>query len=306
MGSSEEARKLIGPETRVIDLQGKLALPGFIDDHTHFIDSGFHLLSVQLRTAATPAEFARRIKEHAARLAAGRWITGGDWDHELWPGSPLPTKELIDPYTENNPVFVSRLDGHMALANSAALRLAKITKETKDPPGGTIVRDPKTGEPTGVLKDDAMGLVYAKIPWASAAELDEALGAALKEAARVGVTSIQDITPWRDYEVYKKFRDSNRLTVRVYARTPMSEWKRQADAVARQGRGDDWLRLGGLKAFMDGSLGSTTALFFEPFTDAPNTSGLMLEDEHTRRQDEADDQGRRPCWTAMLDSRYRR
>ncbi|HJQ71762.1 MAG TPA: amidohydrolase family protein [Blastocatellia bacterium] len=278
VGSSEEARKLVGAETRVIDLQGKLALPGFIDDHTHFIDSGFHLLSVQLRDAATPAEFARRVKEHAARLPAGRWITGGDWDHELWPGAPLPTKELIDPFTQNNPVFISRLDGHMGLANSAALKLANITKETKDPPGGTIVRDPKTGEPTGVLKDDAMGLVYAKVPDASAAELDEALTAALKEAARVGVTSIQDITPWRDYEVYKKFRDANRLTVRVYARTPMSQWKRQAEAVARQGRGDDWLRLGGLKAFMDGSLGSTTALFFEPFTDAPNTSGLMLEE----------------------------
>ena len=278
VGSNEEARKLAGPATRVIDLQGRLALPGFIDDHTHFIEGGFHLLSVQLRDAKTPAEFARRIKEHTARLPAGRWITGGDWDHELWPGAPLPTKELIDPYTQNNPVFVSRLDGHMGLANSAALRIAKITKETKDPPGGTIVRDPKTGEPTGVLKDDAMELVYAHIPDADGAEVDEGLEAALKEAARVGVTSIQDITPWRDYEVYKKFRDSNRLTVRVYARTPMSQWKRQADAVARQGRGDDWLRLGGLKAFMDGSLGSTTALFFEPFNDAPKTSGLMLEE----------------------------
>ena len=277
-GSSEDARKLIGPKTRVIDLQGKLALPGFIDDHTHFIDSGFHLLSVQLRSAATPAEFARRIKEHAARLPAGRWITGGDWDHESWPGAPLPTKELIDQYTGNNPVFVSRLDGHMGLANSAALRLAKITKETKDPPGGTIVRDPKTGEPTGILKDDAMGLVYAHVPAPSVAELDEALAASLKEAASVGVTSIQDITPWRDYEVYKKARDSNRLTVRVYARTPMSQWKRQADLVARQGRGDDWLRLGGLKAFVDGSLGSTTALFFDPYADAPATSGLMLEE----------------------------
>lgn len=278
VGSNDDARKLTGPQTRVIDLQGKLVLPGFIDDHTHFIDGGFHLLSVQLRDAKTPAEFARRIKEHTARLPVGRWITGGDWDHELWPGAPLPTKELIDQYTQNNPVFVSRLDGHMGLANSAALKIAKITKETKDPPGGTIVRDPKTGEPTGVLKDDAMGLIYAHIPDANSNELDDGLEAALKEAARVGVTSIQDITPWRDYEVYKKFRDSNRLTVRVYARTPMSQWKRQADAVARLGRGDDWLRLGGLKAFMDGSLGSTTALFFEPFNDAPNTSGLMLEE----------------------------
>jgi predicted amidohydrolase YtcJ len=140
------------------------------------------------------------------------------------------------------------------------------------------VRDSKTGEPTGVLKDEAMSLVYRVIPPAGTEQLEDSLNAALKEAARNGVTSIQDITPWRDWDVYKQFRDAGKLTVRVYARTPMSEWKRQADLVAREGRGDDWLRLGGLKAFMDGSLGSTTALFFEPFTDAPNTSGLMVED----------------------------
>jgi len=278
VGSTAEIKNLIDSKTRVIDLQGKLALPGFIDDHTHFIEGGFHLLSVVLRDAATVEEFARRIKNHAAKLPAGRWIAGGDWDHERWPGAPLPTKELVDRFTPSNPIFVSRLDGHMALANSAALRLAGITKETKDPPGGTIVRDAKTGEPTGVLKDNAQDLMYRVIPEATDAERDEALKASLAEAARVGVTSIQDITPWQDYAAYQKFRDSGRLTVRVYARTPMSQWKRQADVVARQGAGDDWVRLGGLKAFMDGSLGSTTALFFEPFNDAPNTSGLMVDD----------------------------
>jgi predicted amidohydrolase YtcJ len=278
VGSTADIKNLIDSTTRVIDLQGKLALPGFIDDHTHFIEGGFHLLSVDLRDAATSEEFARRIKNHAAKLPAGRWITGGDWDHERWPGAPLPTKELVDRYTPNNPIFVSRLDGHMALANSAALRLAGITKGTKDPPGGTIVRDPKTDEPTGVLKDNAQDLMYRVIPEPTDAERDEALKASLAEAARVGVTSIQDITPWQDYAAYQKFRDSGRLTVRVYARTPMSQWKRQADVVAHQGAGDDWVRLGGLKAFMDGSLGSTTALFFEPFNDAPNTSGLMVDD----------------------------
>ncbi|HXG66930.1 MAG TPA: amidohydrolase [Blastocatellia bacterium] len=278
VGANDEVRKLVNSATRVIDLKGRLALPGFIDDHTHFIDGGFHLLSVELRDAATPQEFAERIKKHAEKLPAGRWIIGGDWDHERWPGGPLPTKELIDRYTPNNPVFVSRLDGHMALANSVALRMAKITKDTKDPEGGTIVRDPKTGEPTGVLKDAAMGLVYPHIPDPTDAEYDEALKASLNLAARVGVTSIQDITSWREYEVYKRFRDSGRLTVRVYARTPMSQWKRQAEVVRREGAGDHWLRLGGLKAFMDGSLGSTTALFFEPFTDAPETSGLMMDD----------------------------
>ena len=196
----------------------------------------------------------------------------------MWPGAPLPTKDLIDRETAQNPVFVSRLDGHMGLANSVALRLAGVTKETQDPPGGTIVRDPKTGEPTGILKDAAQELVYSRIPKPSDADYDEALRAALGEAARVGVTSIQDITSWDQYGIYQRFRDAGRLTVRVYARTPMREWKRQADLVARQGRGDSWLRLGGLKAFMDGSLGSTTALFFDPYNDAPNTRGLMAED----------------------------
>ncbi|MGA9772916.1 MAG: amidohydrolase family protein [Blastocatellia bacterium] len=277
-GSTDEIKKLVGAETRVIELRGRLALPGFIDDHTHFMSGGFQLLSVDLRDAATQEEFARRIKAQAAKVGAGRWITGGDWDHELWPGGPLPAKELIDAVTPDNPVFVSRLDGHMALANSVALRRAKITKETKDPPGGTIVRDPKTNEPTGVLKDAAQGLVWPLIPDPSDAEYDEALAAAMKEAARNGVTSVQDITLWPHYEVYKRFRAANLLTVRVYARTPLGNWKRQADTIERQGKGDDWLRLGGLKAFMDGSLGSTTALFFEPFTDEPNTSGLMADD----------------------------
>ena len=277
-GSNVEINKLLDAKTRVVDLGGKLALPGFIDDHTHFIESGFHLLSVDLRDAATTEEFARRIRDHAAKLPSGRWIGGGDWDHERWPGGPLPTRDLIDRYTPNHPVFVTRLDGHMGLANSVALRMAGITNDTKDPAGGTIVRDPKTGEPTGILKDGAQGLVYSVIPEQTELERDEALKASLAEAARVGVTSIQDITTWEDYDAYKRARNAGWLTVRVFARTPMSQWKRQAIAVAQHGRGDDWLRLGGLKAFMDGSLGSTTALFFEPFTDAPSTSGLMVND----------------------------
>lgn len=278
VGSNHDVTNLIDSKTQVIDLQGKLALPGFIDSHTHFIEAGFHLLSVDLRDAPTPEEFARRIGNHAAKLPAGCWVTGGDWDHERWPGASLPTKELIDCLTPENPVFVLRLDGHMGLANSAALRLAGISKETGDPPGGTIVRDPTSGEPTGILKDDAQSLVHRVIAEPSEAERDEALKASLAEAASAGVTSIQDITPWKDYAAYKRFRDAGRLTVRVYARTPMSQWERQADTVAREGAGDDWLRLGGLKAFMDGSLGSTTALFFEPFEDAPHTSGLMIGD----------------------------
>jgi len=278
VGSNDDIKRLTGAQTRVIDLQGKLALPGFIDDHTHFISGGFQLLSVDLRDARTPAEFAQRIKAQTAKVGPQGWITGGDWDHELWPGGRLPTRELIDQFTPDNPVFVSRLDGHMALANSVVLRLAKITRDTHDPPGGTIVRDPQTGEPTGVLKDAAMNLVWPLVPEPSEKDYNQAIEAAMREAARVGVTSIQDITLWPHYEVYKRYRETHKLTVRVYARTPLSSWKQQAELIERQGRGDEWLRLGGLKAFMDGSLGSTTALFFEPFSDAPQTAGLMADD----------------------------
>ncbi|MGI8989217.1 MAG: amidohydrolase family protein [Bryobacteraceae bacterium] len=277
IGTNAEVLKLAGPATRVTDLQGKLALPGFIDDHTHFIGGGFQLLSLDLRDAVTQQDFADRIAGQAHKLGAGRWITGGDWDHELWPGAPLPTKKLIDRFTPVNPVFVSRLDGHMALVNSLVLLRAKITKDTPDPPGGTIVRDPKTGEPTGILKDAAQGLAERLIPEPSPAEYDDALNAALREAARQGVTSIQDITLWNHFPVYERFRAAGKLTVHVYARTPMEEWKRQLETIERRGRGDDWLRFGGLKAFMDGSLGSMTALFFEPFVGVAN-SGLMGSD----------------------------
>ena len=278
VGTNEDVARLKDANTRVMDLAGKLALPGFIDDHTHFVAGGFQLLSVELRDAKTQAELARRIGEQAKKVGPDRWITGGDWDHELWPGAPLPTRELIDSVTPNNPVFVSRLDGHMVLVNSLVLRKAGITRATPDPPGGTIVRDPRTGEPTGVLKDAAMPLAERLIPDPSPSEYDEALNAALAEAARVGVTSIDDITLWPHYPVYQRFRDAGKLTVHVYSRTPLSDWKRQEEMIGRQGVGDDWLRFGGLKAFMDGSLGSTTALFFDPFADARSTSGLMGSD----------------------------
>ena len=168
VGASKEIKKMAGAGTRVIDAHGKLVLPGFNDSHVHFLSGGFQLSSVDLRDANTPEEFAARIGRFAAKVPTGRWITGGDWDHERWPtvngNAPLPTKELIDRFTPNTPVFVSRLDGHMALANSLALKLAGVTRETPDPAGGLIVRDPKTGEPTGVLKDAAMSYVWKIVP----------------------------------------------------------------------------------------------------------------------------------------------
>src|SRR5205085_2701575 len=177
VGANEEIKRMVGARTRVVDAQGALVVPGFNDAHVHFLDGGYHLASVSLRDANSPAEFAERIRQFAAQLPKGRWLTGGDWDHERWPGAPLPTKEVIDKFTPDNPVFVNRLDGHEALANSLALKLAGVTRATIDPPGGLIVRDAQ-GEPTGILKDAAMSFVYAKIPAPSLDELLEAARAA--------------------------------------------------------------------------------------------------------------------------------
>ncbi len=278
VGSNDSIGSYVGPDTRIVDALGRRVVPGFIDDHTHFTDGGMELLGTDLRMAASPEEFVQRFGEFAARVPAGRWILFATWDHERWPGSPLPRRDWIDAVSGDHPVFISRLDGHMALANTKALALAGVTKATPDPPGGTIVRDEKTGEPTGVLKDGAMSLVYAAIPPFSGAEIEDALRAAMQRAASLGVTTVQDITMWEQWEVMKRLHDAGQLTVRIYARTPIATWKKQRDLVAAQGRGDDWLRLGGFKGYVDGSLGSTTALFFEPYADAPKTSGIFVED----------------------------
>jgi hypothetical protein len=278
VGTSEEIRRLVGGHTRVIDAKGALVLPGFNDSHVHFIEGGSHLASVQLRDAASPEEFAERIRQFAVKTPKGRWITGGDWDHERWPGAPLPTKELIDRFTPDHPVFVNRLDGHMSLANSVALKLAGVTKETKDPDGGLIVRDAQTGEPTGVLKDAAMGFVYAKIPTATFEEKLESARAATAHAASLGVTSVQDMSAGRDVGVLQTLAASGELKTRIYAVSPLPQWERLAQTGMRAAFGSDLLRVGGLKGFADGSLGSTTALFFEPYNDAPATRGLPSDE----------------------------
>jgi hypothetical protein len=266
-------RALAGPSTRVIDLGGRLVLPGFIDNHTHFLSGGFQLQSVDLRYAKNEKEFASLIAERA-KEKPGKWITGGDWDHDNWPGRNLPTKELIDDLTKETPVFVNRYDGHMALANSYVLKLAGVTRETPDPPGGTVVKDPETGEPTGVLKDEAMSLVYRVMPSDSFEDLLEAARLALAEARKYGVTSIQDVSTARHVKAYSTLRRLGELTARFHCRLPISQWKQLSATGVTVPFGDEWVRLGSLKAFADGSLGSTTALFYDPFTSDPTTRGL--------------------------------
>jgi len=278
VGTTKEIRPLAGPRTRSIDLGRRLMLPGFNDAHVHFLSGGFQLSSVDLRDANTHEEFSERIRRFARTVPPRRWITGGDWDHERWPGAPLPTKEWIDAATTNTPVFVSRLDGHMAPANTLALKLAGVTRESESPAGGLIVRDPKTGEPTGLLKDAAMGLVFRAIPDATFEEKLAAARAATAHAARLGVTSVQDMSAGPDVGVYQTLLDRGELKTRIYAIAPLPRWERLGATGVRAPFGNDWLRVGGLKGFSDGSLGSTTAFFFDPYNDAPETRGLPGEE----------------------------
>jgi hypothetical protein len=273
IGTDREIDGLRGHGTVVRDLGGKLVLPGFNDSHVHFAAAGRNLLSVKLRDAASPEEFAKRIGEFARTLPKGEWILGGDWDHERWQGAPLPTRQLIDPVTPDNPVFVNRLDGHMSLANSLALKLAGIGRNTRDPEGGAVVRD-ASGEPTGVLKDAAAGLVDRIIPPPSPEQRRTEILAALAETRSNGVTSVQDNTSSPEFAAYQALEQSGELTVRIQCRIPITEYRQLAAPGIRAGFGSRWLRLGSLKGFADGSLGSTTALFFAPYNDAPGTTGL--------------------------------
>ena len=274
-GSSQEIKGMIGDSTQLIDLKGDLVLPGFIDSHAHFLDGGFSLLSVRLKDAESREEFVTRIKDRAKEIGKGAWILEGDWDHQSFDPPELPRKEWIDPATPDNPVCVSRHDGHMALVNSLALKLAGITKDTPSPTGGEILKDPETEEPTGILKDAAMNLVMKHIPEPSFKEKLKAAEVALKHAAEAGVTSIHDMAYAESFEVYQELLRLNKLTARLNVYIPITEIEIYAQLKLKTPSGNNLLKIGGLKGFVDGSLGSSTALFFDPYTDDPRKKGLL-------------------------------
>ena len=261
------------PDAKVIDAQGRLVVPGFIDSHVHLAEAGLRLTSVQLRDARTKAEFVERIRQFAVKQAPGTWITGGDWDHQNW-GGELPTHQWIDSVTPNTPVWIQRLDGHMGLANSLALKAAKVTRDSISPTGGAIVRD-SSGEPTGILKDNAMSFMDKASIIVPGERMTKGLEMAQEVLLRNGVTSIHNMGASSNPENIR----FERPRVRIYAAVPITAWRAVFDQFWESTRGDRWLRTGLVKGFADGSLGSHTAAFEDNYSDSPGDRGFLLASE---------------------------
>lgn len=281
IGRNREVMKHKGENSAVIDLGGRFVSPGLIDSHLHFLQGGLNLASVQLRDASTPGEFISRIKAFATTQRPGTWILGGDWDGKGW--DSLPEKGWIDSITPNNPVFVSRLDGHMALANSLAIKQADIDGSVKDIEGGTVGRDGRGGL-TGIFKDNAMDLISVKIPSAPDEEIDRALVAAMHYFASNGITSVHAVDAGSYADAIARIRSRGQLITRVYVMHTLSSWKALKEQIDSEGQGDKWVRTGGVKGFVDGSLGSHTAAFIDPYSDLVTDSGLFVNSEEELRE----------------------
>ncbi len=270
----------------VIDGKGRLVLPGFIDAHVHTIMGGERLASVKLRDAATPEEFARRIGEYTKTLSPGEWIIGGDWDHSLW-GGELPQRDWIDELTPNNPVWVTRLDGHMGLANQAAFDIAGVSDEVEDVDGGFVSRY-SDGRPAGIFKDNAMGLIFDHIPSPSMDQQLKSLQAAMDYIVSNGTTTIHHMSEpdnrnfggsASDLDVFKEARKRGLLKVRSYVTQHINHWEDVAAEIEGGEVSDAWLKIGAIKGYVDGSLGSHSAAFYDSFTDAPDDFGVFVNSE---------------------------
>ena len=268
-------RKRIGKQTRVVDLQGAFVVPGFMDAHTHFLLAASALTPPNLRDAKSRDEFVKRVAEASRQLPPGEWMQGGSWDAELW-GGELPTHQWIDAVTADRPVALTRLDLHMWLLNSAALRLAGIDRNTPEPAGGRILRD-ANGEPTGIVIDEAQSLVKRAMPPPTDAALERALRAGIEHGLRYGVTQTHAMgLDWIMHDALLRLRAKGETDMRFYSFVPLKDWEKLQDWIEHHGRGDDWVRWGGLKALADGSLGSRTALFHRPYDDQPGTHGIRV------------------------------
>lgn len=278
VGTTVEVLAFKGSLTREVDAEGNFITPGFIDTHVHFLSGSYGLSSVKLRDAGTPEEFATRIGDYATTLPEGTWIREGDWDHQLW-GGELPKAEWIDTLTPNHPVFVTRLDGHISLANSKAMELAGVDASTEDVEGGDIVRD-ANGNPTGIFRDNAQNLIFQAITEPSPEQNDKAIVDGMNYMVSNGVTTVHNMdlgASTKIIDTYTRIRDQQ--IIRFYMAVGLSNWTQLKDRVNSEGTGDDWLKIGVLKGMVDGALGSHTAAFFEPFTDTPDDRGFFVINE---------------------------
>ena len=286
----------IGPQTRVINLHGQFAMPGFNDAHVHLASAGYAKIRIDLEGARSIAEMQQRIRARLKDYKPGEWISGRGWDHTLWAQNVFPTRQDLDAVSTDHPMYFTRIDGHVAVANSRALELGGVTRTTPDPPGGHIVRDAKSGEPTGLLEEDsAMSLVGSRIPAPTAEQRRRALGLAIDEASQFGVTSVQDNSVmslndgdsfgWSNFAIYQELKREGKLKLRITEWLPFAAPLQWLEAMRRAGGassaadpGDAWLKTGALKEFMDGSLGSRTAALLAPYSDDASTSGILRVD----------------------------
>ena len=284
-GSNDLALGLKRKDSQVIDLGGHFVMPGFNDAHTHLASAGFEKLNVDLVGAESLEEMQRRIAARAKTAAPGEWVLGEGWDHTLWASQRLPTRQDIDAVTGDHPAIFSRVDGHIAVANSAALKAAGITASTADPHGGKIDRDGR-GEPTGILRETAQGAVRMKIPRPTSEQRRRALELALADAARWGITSAQDNSEWDDFLVYEQMEKEGKLTLRIAEwlpfDAPVDELRQKRDH--HGAAGDNMLHTSMLKGFMDGSLGSRTAAMLAPYSDDSKNSGLPRYEQDVLNQ----------------------
>jgi len=281
VGGGADILKLKGETTSVVDLGGQFVMPGFNDAHIHLTEVGFKKLRVDLSGARSLEEFRERIRQRAESAAANEWILGAGWDETLWQVKELPTRWDIDKVTTDHPVYLDRTDGHVAVANTLALKLGRVTLATKDPEGGEIGRD-ATGQPNGILRETARDLLTPVIPVSTPALRRKAIEAALQDIARHGITSVQDNSDaengdayWDDFRIFAQLEREGKLTVRISEWLPFSaSVETLQDRRAAHSQSDLMLRTGMLKAFLDGSFGSHTAAMLQPYADEPNNSGL--------------------------------
>jgi hypothetical protein len=276
VGTSEEMQHWVGPQTKVIDLEGKFVLPGFNDAHTHLANAGQGSLSVNVEGTRSVADFQQRIRARLSEFEPGEWVVGRGWDHSLWEENRMPTKADLDAVSTSHPMFFTRVDGHSAVANSLALEQAGITRSSEQPEGGEIVRD-ADGEPTGWLKENATGLVSGLIPAPTSEQRKRGLLLALAEAARYGVTSVQDNSSWEDFLALRELKQEGMLTLRVTEWLPFDAPLNRLEEMRKEGGATDpWLKTGALKGVTDGSGGSLSAAMLEPFANAPDNRGILL------------------------------